>query len=97
MRSPLPGGIAALFVLAALSITGCTTMQSTDNVKLVTEEFMIPAVDPGIQLYVRNKRPESMRQFPAEKILLYVHGSTYPSETAFDLPLDGLSWMDYIA
>ena len=35
--------------------------------------------------------------FPAEKILLYVHGATYPSETAFDLPLNGLSMMDYIA
>ena len=36
-------------------------------------------------------------KFPGEKILLYVHGSTYPSETAFDLKLNGLSWMDYIA
>jgi len=29
--------------------------------------------------------------------VLYVHGATYPSETAFDLKLDGLSWMEYIA
>lgn len=65
--------------------------------KLTMEEMMIPSVDAGIQLYVRNKRPETMREFPPEKILLYVHGSTYPSETAFDLPLDGLSWMDYLA
>src|SRR5262249_10047776 len=28
---------------------------------------------------------------------LYVHGATYPASTAFDLKLDGLSWMDYIA
>jgi pimeloyl-ACP methyl ester carboxylesterase len=26
-----------------------------------------------------------------------VHGATYPAETAFDLELNGLSWMDYIA
>ncbi len=65
--------------------------------KLVTEDAMIPAADPGIQLFVRNKRPEAMREFPPEKILLYVHGSTYPAETAFDLPLDGFSWMDYLA
>ena len=38
-----------------------------------------------------------MTEFPGEKILLYVHGSTYPAETAFDLKLNGLSWMDYIA
>ena len=65
--------------------------------QLVTEEFMVPAVDPGIGLYVRNKRPQGTNKFPAEKILLYVHGATYPSETAFDLKLNGLSWMEFIA
>jgi pimeloyl-ACP methyl ester carboxylesterase len=67
------------------------------DVKLVMEEFMVPAADPGISLYVRNKHPEGVSRFPAEKILLYVHGATYPAETAFDLRLNGLSWMDYIA
>jgi pimeloyl-ACP methyl ester carboxylesterase len=61
------------------------------------EEFMVPSADAGIQLYVRNKHPQGVGKFPAEKILLYVHGATYPSETAFDLRLNGLSWMDYIA
>lgn len=58
---------------------------------------MVPALDPGIELYVRNKRPQGVTRFGPERILLYVHGSTYPSETAFDLPLGGMSWMDYIA
>ena len=26
-----------------------------------------------------------------------MHGATYPASTAFDLKLDGLSWMEYIA
>ena len=65
--------------------------------ELVMEEFMVPAVDPGIQLYVRNKQPQGVTSFSGDKILLYVHGATYPSETAFDLPLNGMSWMDYIA
>lgn len=64
---------------------------------LVTEEFMVPALDPGIDLYVRNKHPQGVSRYPADKILLYVHGATYPSETAFDLPLNGMSWMDFIA
>src|SRR5258708_27611115 len=38
-----------------------------------------------------------MTGFSGEKTLLYVHGATYPSETAFDLPLNGLAMMDYIA
>jgi pimeloyl-ACP methyl ester carboxylesterase len=30
-------------------------------------------------------------------VLLFVHGSTYPAETAFDLPLGGVSFMDFLA
>ncbi|MFC7541689.1 alpha/beta hydrolase [Siccirubricoccus deserti] len=32
-----------------------------------------------------------------DRTVLFVHGATYPAHTAFDLPLGGLSWMDYIA
>jgi pimeloyl-ACP methyl ester carboxylesterase len=38
-----------------------------------------------------------MKTVRAERIVLFVHGATYPAETAFDLALNGLSWMDYIA
>jgi pimeloyl-ACP methyl ester carboxylesterase len=65
--------------------------------ELVTESTMIPSGDAGIELYVRNKRPAGMTNFPADKILLYVHGATYPSETAFDLPIEGVSMMELIA
>ncbi|MFL5062258.1 MAG: alpha/beta hydrolase, partial [Xanthobacteraceae bacterium] len=64
--------------------------------QIVTEEMMVPS-DSGIELYVRNKRPADMTAFRPERTLLYVHGATYPASTAFDLKLDGLSWMDYIA
>jgi pimeloyl-ACP methyl ester carboxylesterase len=63
---------------------------------LTTEHFTIASDTLGIELYVRNKHPKAS-QFRSEHILLYVHGATYPSATAFDLQLDGLSWMDYIA
>jgi pimeloyl-ACP methyl ester carboxylesterase len=65
--------------------------------KLAVESYHIPARDPGIQLFVRNKRPEATTTFTSDRILLFVHGATYPAETTFDLQLDGLSWMDYIA
>jgi alpha-beta hydrolase superfamily lysophospholipase len=63
----------------------------------VTEEMMVKTSDAGIEIYVRNKRPADMASFRPEQTVLYVHGATYPSETAFDLKLDGLSWMEYIA
>jgi pimeloyl-ACP methyl ester carboxylesterase len=65
--------------------------------ELVTESYLIPSGDAGIELYMRNKRPVAMTHFPADRILLYVHGATYPSETAFDLPIEGVSMMDLIA
>jgi pimeloyl-ACP methyl ester carboxylesterase len=64
---------------------------------LDVESYLIPSADAGIELYVRNKRPAGMTTFAPEKILLYVHGATYPSETAFDLPIEGASMMDLIA
>ncbi len=64
---------------------------------LAMEEFMVPSDTPGIKLYVRNKHPQGVSKFPADKILLYVHGATYPASTAFDLKLNGLSWMEFMA
>src|SRR5262249_6120743 len=68
-----------------------------EEFKLETENYQIAASDPGLQLFIRNKHPQGVTNFPGEKILLFVHGATYPAETAFDLPLSGVSMMDYIA
>lgn len=64
--------------------------------KLITEEMSVPS-DPGIDIYVRNKRPAGHTSFSAERTLLFVHGSTYPAHTGFDAPLGGQSWMEYVA
>jgi len=64
---------------------------------LAMEEMFVPAKDPGIKIYVRNKHAAGMSHFSPEKTVLFVHGATYPAETSFDLELNGLSWMDYIA
>lgn len=65
--------------------------------RIVAETFMIPAADPNIQLHIGNKRLEGRDSFSAERVVLFVHGATYPSETGFDLDLPGGSWMDNIA
>src|SRR6266481_1998365 len=70
---------------------------ATQAPRIVMEEMMVPAADAGIEIYVRNKRPADMNAFRPERTVLYVHGATYPASTAFDLKLDGLSWMEYIA
>jgi pimeloyl-ACP methyl ester carboxylesterase len=87
--------VKTLIALAAVLLTGCAST-GTQSGGIVMEEAMVPS-DPGISVYVRNKRPASMTSFTGDKTVLFVHGATYPSETAFDLQLDGTSWMDYIA
>jgi pimeloyl-ACP methyl ester carboxylesterase len=83
-----------LLVAAAMALATAAAAQSA---RIVMEEMMVPSGDPGIDIYVRNKRPADLTAFRPERTVLFVHGATYPAHTAFDLKLDGLSWMDYIA
>ena len=90
--------IAAFALLASVCLTA---FARDDDVRakaaqLATEEVMIDSDAPGIRLYLRNKHPKGLAP-SARHTLLFVHGATYPAETSFDLPLDGLSMMDYIA
>jgi pimeloyl-ACP methyl ester carboxylesterase len=82
-------------MIGAVALTMATGAWA-QSPQVVSEEMMVPS-EPGIEIYVRNKRPADMRAFRPERTLLYVHGATYPASTAFDLKLDGLSWMEYIA
>jgi pimeloyl-ACP methyl ester carboxylesterase len=84
---------AILSVLAA-----CASVPLAPNVPaLAVDDFWIPSKAAGVELFVRNKRPAGMQTFPSDRIVLFVHGATFPSESTFDLSLDGLSWMDFIA
>jgi pimeloyl-ACP methyl ester carboxylesterase len=83
--------------LACLVAGGfAATAAQAKGPKLETTDTMIPSGDAGIQLFVRNKHPSGRPTSP-DKILLFVHGATYPAETAFDLPIEGVSMMDLIA
>ena len=89
-------GIAAAVATALISFAPSMPTHAGEPVPALVQEFMIDAADPGIKLYIVNKHPTNLRLSP-EKTLLFVHGSTQPAEATFDLPLEGLSWMDYIA
>jgi pimeloyl-ACP methyl ester carboxylesterase len=64
---------------------------------LITHETYVPSSLAGVSLFVREKHQAGMTNFSAGRTVLFVHGATYPAETAFDLNLDGFSWMDFIA
>jgi hypothetical protein len=70
MRSHAVPALLAL-AFAALPLT---PVAAQSGAKVVMEEFMVPAKDAGIEIYVRNKRPEGMTQFSPDKTVVYVHG-----------------------
>ncbi len=87
---------AALVFAAVLVVPGCATVVPGMG-ELATDTVMVQAKDPGIQLHLRNKRLAALDRFAPEKIVLFVHGATFPSETAFDIDLPGGSWMEHAA
>jgi pimeloyl-ACP methyl ester carboxylesterase len=64
--------------------------------KILAEDHMIPSLDQGISLHLREKRPRGLRA-EAAGTLLCVHGQSIPGAAAFDFPVPGYSWMDYMA
>ena len=78
-------------LVAAVVLAAPASAQQT----VVAEDLSVEA-RPGVTLAVRNKRPAGVERFDARRVVVMVHGATYPSDT-FDVPLGGMSWMDYIA
>ena len=87
--------IWVLFVILMISVWVIGVANAAS--KIVSETFYVDSSEPNVKLYVLNKHADDIKSFPAEKIVLFVHGATYPAETAFDLDLPGGSWMNYAA
>jgi pimeloyl-ACP methyl ester carboxylesterase len=100
VKAYIPALIAPMLIALAAGAAHAVEADSpalrAKAAELVTAHVNIDSDTPGIELYLRNKRPRDWKP-SAKRTLLFVHGATYPAETAFDLQLDGLSWMDYIA
>jgi hypothetical protein len=75
----------SILFVAAIGAT-IATGALAQNTKIIMEEMMVPASDPGIEIYVRNKRPADMNSFRPERTVLFVHGSTYPAGPCRMLP-----------
>ena len=86
----------ALLVILSLVAALFTAGPTYAGPNIATETFLIPTSDPQIKVCVRNKHNADQREFSPDKVALFVHGATYPSETAFDIDFPGGSWMDYM-
>src|SRR5579872_6593333 len=89
------GNLAIAAAVVGVIASSPAGAQQQPNIAM--QEFRVPSPQPGLDIYVRNKHPAAATAFDPAHTLVFVHGATYPASPAFDLELDGLSWMDYIA
>jgi len=83
------------FIASTLACLFAPTARSATPTE--SETFRIDSSDAGIQLQLRNRHPAKQSRFAADRIVLFVHGATFPIASAFDVDLPGGSWMNYIA
>lgn len=96
MRSIFPTLGSALALLAATTTLEARAAEASAN-RLVTEDARIASDTPGIELFLRNVRQETLTRFGSDRTILYIHGSTQPSEAVFDLRAGGASAAEQLA
>ena len=86
-----------IITLFMASVLAMLTLPALAADAITTHEFMVDSAESGVRIFVRNKHRDDLTHFSANKIVLLVHGATYPSETVYDLNLPGGSWLEVLA
>src|SRR4051795_7587980 len=81
--------VCGLFFAAALPARA-------QSPKILKSDAHVDALDPGIKLFVREKKAEGVRATD-DNTVLFVHGATFPSTPDFDLQYKDYSWADRLA
>jgi pimeloyl-ACP methyl ester carboxylesterase len=104
MALRLIGVVAALAVIAALQVGTLTAAQDGPVVDMfehyVTHTSTVPSLaSQPVKLYLRERvlRDPGPELPGIGRVVLFVHGATYPSAYGFDLPFKDYSWMAYLA
>lgn len=64
---------------------------------LLRENYSINSDTPDIQLQLLRRRRRNTGRASSGTTLMLIHGATFPSESLFDVPVDGASFMDVLA
>jgi pimeloyl-ACP methyl ester carboxylesterase len=78
-------------------MTTLSTNRPALEAAIFAEDLMIDSDTPNIRLHLRHKRLACRSSFSVEKTLLMMHGATYASGSLYDVPLDGISFLDFAA
>ncbi len=104
---PNPNRIITLLLLLACT-TSCAQVAiiSGRDTAIALNQYYVPVVSrvPSMagavsQIYVRERvsTAVSVRDDLDGQVVLFVHGAGTPAEVAFDVPVLGYSWMEYLA
>lgn len=72
-------------------------IRTINGVDILSDALYVPTGADGIQLHVRNKRPAGTTSFGPDRTLVLVHGATFSSGSLYDVPFNGMSFLDYLA
>lgn len=65
--------------------------------ELVQEDLYLNSVPSSVRIHLRHKRMASDDTHGRRGVVIFVHGATFSGVSAYDAPLAGGSWLDYVA
>jgi len=72
-------------------------MNDNTNDLLLRETYLIDSDTADIQLQLLRRRRRDIGRASSSTTLMLIHGATFPSESLFDVPVDGISFMNVLA
>src|SRR5262249_24326490 len=82
--------------VAAFWLAGAVSPAAAQDVRIVKSDTQIDARDPGIRLFLREKRPEGRPRATTNKVILSRTAAPAPSTCDFALGYQDYSWADWM-
>jgi pimeloyl-ACP methyl ester carboxylesterase len=95
-------GLALAIALTAAIGMSAQTLSDARKILSVDHSVSLKSVVPAIagqqaSIYVRERIADGVKNPPADRVVLFVHGAGTPAEVAFDVPYGDYSWMAFLA
>ncbi len=83
-------------IAAILALAAAPAPALSQDVRIVQTDSQIDGFDPGVRLFMREKRPDGDARATDDNVILFLHGATAPSTCDFDLRYKDYSWADWM-
>ncbi len=83
-------------IAAILALAAAPAPALSQDIRIVQTDSQIDGYDPGVRLFMREKRPDGDARATDDNVILFLHGATAPSTCDFDLRYKDYSWADWM-